>query len=391
MNNTNRFVDKKNFEILCINDYMHFIYSFYFTIFINDKTLISLLKNSLIALSDQKIIDQEIRSDNERISINLNQAMEPELINKWFSSLKSINIDPKEIFAGELFIWLFESNKMTPLGLPIKSNTSKRREKKQINIKVNIQKSGEDDELNNKQFEKKPKNNTSGSMSNNIGFFSNAIKRREERKKTQINQKNIIVKIPESVEEEYNTNKLYEFNNKQFEKNLKNNTSGAMSNILVSPDRTQLFKQLKPGYKKYHSNECKVYNLLKQKLSTKTIDDLICFIQCYKNGILLRYGGISLYQMIKDKKVPNKEWFKTLFDKINLIHLVGIAHNDLHPKNIVGDGKEESFLIDFGLAKISDTDIDEDTGNFLEFIDDFFFNFFFIFSSNINTLAEWFT
>ena len=60
MNNTIRFVDKKYFEILCINDYMHFIYLFYFTIFINDKTLISLLKNSLIALSDQKIIDQEI-------------------------------------------------------------------------------------------------------------------------------------------------------------------------------------------------------------------------------------------------------------------------------------------------------------------------------------------
>ena len=164
-----------------------------------------------------------------------------------------------------------------------------------------------------------------------------------------------------------------------------------MSSILVSPDRTQLFKQLKPGYKKYHSNECKVYNLLKKKLSSESIDDLICFKQCYKNGILLRYDGISLYQMIKDKKVPNKEWFKILFDKIILIHFAGVAHNDLNPKNIVGDGKELAFLIDFGLAKISDTDIDKDTGNFLEFIESFFFKFLFIFSSNINTLAKWFT
>ena len=31
-------------------------------------------------------------------------------------------------------------------------------------------------------------------------------------------------------------------------------------------------------------------------------------------------------------------------------------------------------IIDFGLAKISDTDIDEDTGTFLNFIDNFFFN-----------------
>jgi tRNA A-37 threonylcarbamoyl transferase component Bud32 len=105
----------------------------------------------------------------------------------------------------------------------------------------------------------------------------------------------------------------------------------------------------------------------------------------------VRYGGISLYQMIKDKKVPNKEWFKILFDKISLIHLVGVAHNDLHCKNIVGDGEEKLFLIDLGLAKICDTDIDEDTGNFLEFIESFFFKFLFIFSSNINTLAKWFT
>ena len=375
MNNKDLYVDKKRFEILCINDYMHFIYSFYFTIFINDQNMISLLKNSLIALSDEKVIKQEIRSDNNKIGIDLYKAMEPKLIDSWFRSLKSKNIDPKEIFSGELFRWLVESNKMTPKELPIGSNA--------INIKVSIPNFVEDN------F------NIPGSMSNNTGSFSNAIKRREERKKTQPNQKkiNIKVKIPESVEEEYNTNKLNEFNNKQYEKKPKNNTSGSMSNILVSPDRTQLFKQLKTGYKKYHSNECKVYNLLKQELSTESIDDLICFIQCYKNGILLRYGGISLYQMIKDKKVPNKEWFIILFDKINLIHLVGVAHNDLHCKNIVGDGerKEISFLIDFGLAKICDTDIDVDTGDFLEFIESFFFKFLFIFSSNINTLAKWFT
>ena len=152
-----------------------------------------------------------------------------------------------------------------------------------------------------------------------------------------------------------------------------------MSSILVSPDRTQLFKQLKPGYKKYHSNECQVYNFL-QEISPQYIDERTCFIRCYKNGILLRYGGISLYQMIKEKKIPNRSWFERLFTNIKIIHLAGIAHNDLDCKNIVGDG---AFLIDFGLAKISDTDIDEDTGTFLNFIDNFFFNFLFIFSRGI--------
>ena len=88
MNNTDLYVDKQRFEILCINDYMHIIYSFYFTIFINDQNMISLLKNSLIALSDEKVKNQEIRSDNNRIGIDLYQAMGPKLINKWFSSLK---------------------------------------------------------------------------------------------------------------------------------------------------------------------------------------------------------------------------------------------------------------------------------------------------------------
>ena len=34
MNNTELYIDKNYFEILCISDYIHFIYSFYFSIFI---------------------------------------------------------------------------------------------------------------------------------------------------------------------------------------------------------------------------------------------------------------------------------------------------------------------------------------------------------------------
>jgi hypothetical protein len=348
MNNTTLFIDKKYFEILCISDYIHFIYSFYITIFIKEPVLVDILKKSLLALSDKEVIKNGITSNKIKEKFELYKAMGPKLINEWFNMLESQKIDPKSIFTGELFRWLVEPEpkKIIPSRLVIKKSATTNR------------------------------NNQSN---NNVGYFSNTLRRRSERKIEVERQAHITVNIPESVEEEYNTNKLNEFNNKQFEKKPKNNTSGAMSRILVSPDGTQLFKQLKPGYKKYHSNECQVYNLL-QEISPQYIDERTCFIRCYKNGILLRYGGISLYQMIKERKIPNISWFERLFTNIKIIHLAGIAHNDLHCKNIVGDG---AFLIDFGLAKISDTDIDEDTRTFLNFIDNFFFNFLFIFSEGI--------
>jgi hypothetical protein len=348
MNNTNRFVNKNDFEILCISDYIHFIYSFYTTIFLKNPVALDIFKKSLLALSDKEVIKSGIISNKIKKKFELYQAMGPKLIDEWFDLLDKVQIDPKSIFTGELFRWLVdpEPNKMIPSRLVIEN------------------------------FATTNRNNQSN---NNVGYFSNALKRRSERKKEVERQNHFAVNIPESVEEEYNTNKLNEFNNKQFEKNPKNNTSGTMSRILVSPDGTQLFKQLKSGYKKYHSNECQVYNLL-QEISPQYIDERTCFIRCYKNGILLRYGGKSLYHMIKERKIPNMTWFKRLFTNIKIIHLAGIAHNDLHCKNIVGDG---AFLIDYGLAKISDTDIDEDTEKFLNFIDKFFLNFLFIFSEGI--------
>jgi tRNA A-37 threonylcarbamoyl transferase component Bud32 len=84
--------------------------------------------------------------------------------------------------------------------------------------------------------------------------------------------------------------------------------------------------------------------------------------------------------MIKEKNIPNMDWFDQLFKNIKILHLAGVAHNDLHCKNIVGD---EALLIDFGLARISKTDIDEDTGTFLIFINNFFINFLYIFSEGI--------
>jgi len=44
MNNTKLFVDKKNFEILCISDYIHFIYSFYITIFLKNPVALDIIR-----------------------------------------------------------------------------------------------------------------------------------------------------------------------------------------------------------------------------------------------------------------------------------------------------------------------------------------------------------
>jgi len=349
MNNTELYIDKNYFEKLCISDYMHFIYSFYFSIFIKNPVALDILKKSLLALSEKEDIKRAITStitSKKKIEFELYEAMGSELIDKWFDFLKSREIDPKSIFTGELFRWLVEPelNKIIPSRLVVKKSTTK---------------------INNES-------------NNNVQYFSNALRRRAERKKEEERTKHFKINIPKIEEKQYNINKLNEFT-ELFVQKPKNNTSGAMSSILVSPNGSQLFKQTKSGYKKHHLNECQVYNLL-QEISPQYIDERTCFIRCYKNGILLRYGGISLYQMIKEKNIPNMNWFKQLFKNIKLLHLAGVAHNDLHCKNIVGD---KALLIDFGLARISDTDIDENIELFLIFINKFFFNFLYIFSEGI--------
>jgi hypothetical protein len=223
MNNTELYIDKNYFEILCISDYIHFIYSFYFSIFIKNPVALDLLKKSLLALSDKEVIKKGITSNKKKIKIELYQAMGPKLIDKWFDLLKSREIDPKSIFTGELFKWLVEHelSQIIPSILVVKKSTT----------------------------------NINNESNNNVPYFSNALRKRAERKKEEERQTRFKVNIPEIVEEQYNINKLNEFTG-QFVQKTKNNTSGAMSSILVSPNGTQLFKQSKPGYKKYHSNEC---------------------------------------------------------------------------------------------------------------------------------------
>jgi tRNA A-37 threonylcarbamoyl transferase component Bud32 len=76
--------------------------------------------------------------------------------------------------------------------------------------------------------------------------------------------------------------------------------------------------------------------------------------------------------MIERKEIPNMDWFNQLFSNIYVIHVAGVAHNDLDCKNIVGTG---AFLINFGLSKIINVDIDENTESFLISINTFFYNF----------------
>ena len=166
MNNTNQFVGKNYFEILCISDYIHFIYSFYITIFLKNPVALDIFKKSLLALSDKEVIKSGITSNKIKKKFELYQAMGPKLIDEWFNLLESQKIDPKSIFTGELFRWLVEPEpkKIIPSRLVIKNSATTNR------------------------------NNQSN---NNVGYFSNALKRRSERKKEEERQNHFAVNIPE--------------------------------------------------------------------------------------------------------------------------------------------------------------------------------------------------
>ena len=68
MDNTILFVDKNYFEILCISDYIHFIYSFYITIFLKNPVALDIFKKSLLALSDKEVIKSGIISNKKNLN-----------------------------------------------------------------------------------------------------------------------------------------------------------------------------------------------------------------------------------------------------------------------------------------------------------------------------------
>jgi hypothetical protein len=120
--------------------------------------------------------------------------------------------------------------------------------------------------------------------------------------------------------------------------------------ILISPNQTQLFK--KPTTNKNRNvfmSECEIYNYLRSK-SPQFVENCTCYIGCYTNGLLLKYGGLSIKRIIQSNtniQLPIN--FDKLFQNILELHLLRVTHNDLNCGNILAkDGR----LIDFGFSKI---------------------------------------
>jgi hypothetical protein len=145
-------------------------------------------------------------------------------------------------------------------------------------------------------------------------------------------------------------------------------TSGKQSNMMVNSDNEFYFKKFsskQPAQTKRNlENECRVYAYLR-KTSPEFIEDSTCFVNCYRNGILLRNGGSSLKEMLKSGTFRFiKQYFDIFFLILFQLHKLLVTHNDLHVGNVVG--VSDIRLIDFGLANIHPQQVFDE--EFLEMI-----------------------
>jgi len=162
-------------------------------------------------------------------------------------------------------------------------------------------------------------------------------------------------------------------------------TSGQQSNMMVSNNGTQFFKTLKShklSKRKQFENECRVYGHLKET-NPLFLQNSTCFVACYSDGILLKNGGLSLYDLLKKKSntfnpVQLKPCLQQFFPKLLQLQLCGVSHDDLHCGNVVGFDRDDLRFIDFGLAK---TCQESPNGDFLQRLNTVFREIFFSFAS----------
>lgn len=114
-------------------------------------------------------------------------------------------------------------------------------------------------------------------------------------------------------------------------------------------------------------NECKIFYYLYQK-NRFFLENFTCFVRCYKNGILLRNGGIVLSSQLKSQtfefNAQNIQNLLNFFSILLELHKLLITHNDLKVDNIVGFDRNDVRIIDFGQSEI----------HLEEFYDELFFN-----------------
>ena len=160
-------------------------------------------------------------------------------------------------------------------------------------------------------------------------------------------------------------------------------TSGQQSNMMVSANGNLFFKTLKSNKlskRKQFDNECSVYEHLK-KVNPSFLQNSTCFVACYSDGILLKNGGLSLHELLQEPGRVNPEQLRfnlqNLFPKVLELQNCGVSHDDLHCGNVVGFDRSDLRFIDFGLSK---TCKESPNGDFLQRLNMVFIEIFFYFA-----------
>jgi hypothetical protein len=160
-------------------------------------------------------------------------------------------------------------------------------------------------------------------------------------------------------------------------------TSGQQSNMMVSANGNLFFKTLKSqklSKRKQFDNEYSVYEYLK-KANPSFLQNSTCFVACYSDGILLKNGGLSLHELLKEPSRVNPEQLKfnllNFFPKVLELQNCGVSHDDLHCGNVVGFDRNDLRFIDFGLSK---TCKESPNGDFLKRLNMVFREIFFYFA-----------
>jgi Uncharacterized conserved protein len=115
-----------------------------------------------------------------------------------------------------------------------------------------------------------------------------------------------------------------------------------------------------------HSNICQVYGYSKITTTDKdgrTIENRPCIIMEYLEGsdLLCRMNnGEHL-----DETLISKCW-NQLVDALNYTHKKGVVHLDIKPSNIFLTDKKEIKLLDFGIARINESNTDTPISNIKE-------------------------
>jgi hypothetical protein len=310
MNNSQELVlDERSFFVKCINDYVHFITSFY---------------NLMLSTEQSKEVKDILYIYFVEGKFEHDLFSSPEILKNFFNrngnKLKEINR------LQSLFI----TNRMQA---EVEQPTKKR--------------SSNSSSTNNNDSERSPPERS---------IFQRRLRGRPALSSiVSYNNNDNLSPVPTTLID----NSYRKFNQLSNFTNIK--TSGQQSNMMVSSNGNFFFKTLKSwdlSKRRQFKNECRIYRHLQER-KPLFLKNSTCFVECYSDGILLKNGGLSLYHLLKIKKKKSNTFnskqlnpiLQQFFSKVLELQLSGVTHNDLHCDNVVGFDRHDLRFIDFGLAK----------------------------------------